>query len=461
MRTLLNVFIRSQVFVLILLSGCIEPGEQLPDEQQEETGVSAADKLSHGSLANNPCAIFNGRIKCWGEDIYGILGLGGANSIGSGNNIGDDPGEMGINLGEILVSSNLNVVSLAHNNAHSRCALFQNGSVKCWGHNGNSQLGLGDLVDRSDPSQMGDNLEFVDLGTGRTAITVTAGNRHYCALLDNGTVKCWGDFTSSTYFAGNPGFVGDTASDMGDNLAAVNIPIGTGVRGLASGDHSNCAMVDGNDNIFCWSKQCSSDSGNFNGPTFTCNELSGSNWLPVGILDLGGRIESIAMNHALACAIFASGGVRCWGLNHAGQLGQGHTATNTTNLSSIPFIDLGTGRTATQISVGTDHACALLDDGSVKCWGENDQGELGLGDTNNRGDNAGEMGDSLPAVDLGTGRTALEISAFIESTCAILDDRSVKCWGANPQGRLGQGHESIIGDMANQMGDFLETVKLW
>jgi alpha-tubulin suppressor-like RCC1 family protein len=68
----------------------------------------------------------------------------------------------------------------------------------------------------------------------------------------------------------------------------------------------------------------------------------------------------------------------------------------------LPVVDLGTGRTAKMISAGGEHTCALLDDDSVKCWGRNQYGQLGLGDTSNRGDGPGEMGDNLPVVDLGT-----------------------------------------------------------
>ena len=79
--------------------------------------------------------------------------------------------------------------------------------------------------------------------------------------------------------------------------------------------------------------------------------------------------------------------------------------------ADLPAVDLGTGRTAKMIDAGRAHTCALLDDDSVKCWGYNNHGELGLGHTLYRGEGAGEMGDNLPVVDLGTGRTAKTISA--------------------------------------------------
>ena len=113
---------------------------------------------------------------------------------------------------------------------------------------------------------------------------------------------------------------------------------------------------------------------------------------------------------------------------------------------ALPAVDLGTGRTAKMISAGYAHTCAVLDDDSVKCWGRNNYGQLGFGDTSNRGDGPGEMGDNLDAVDLGTGRTAKMISAGDVHTCAVLDDDSVKCWGDNDYGQLGLGDTSNRGD---------------
>ena len=101
-------------------------------------------------------------------------------------------------------------------------------------------------------------------------------------------------------------------------------------------------------------------------------------------------------------------------------------------------VNLGSGNTAVAISAGGGQTCALLHDGAVKCWGRNDTGQLGIGDTSNRGDQPNEMGDNLPAVDLGTGNTAIAISAGLQ-TCALLDNQAVKCWGLNNFGQLGLG----------------------
>ena len=106
----------------------------------------------------------------------------------------------------------------------------------------------------------------------------------------------------------------------------------------------------------------------------------------------------------------------------------------------------------------------ILDNDQAKCWGMNMNGMLGYGDRNNRGDGSNEMGDSLPYVDLGTGRTAVAIATgdymAFGHTCAILDNDAVKCWGHNMWGRLGYGDTNDRGDMPNQMGDNLPYVDL-
>jgi hypothetical protein len=169
------------------------------------------------------------------------------------------------------------------------------------------------------------------------------------------------------------------------------------------------------------------------------------------------------------CAVLDDDSVKCWGRGDHGQNGYGDRLTAATvNRGDSPgemgdnldAVDLGTGRNAKMISVGDSHTCAVLDDDSVKCWGWNANGQLGLGDTSSRGDYPGEMGDNLPVVDLGTGRTAKMIDAGTHHTCAVLDDDKVKCWGWNDSGRLGLGDTSNRGDGPGEMGDNLPVVDL-
>jgi len=127
---------------------------------------------------------------------------------------------------------------------------------------------------------------------------------------------------------------------------------------------------------------------------------------------------------------------------------------------NLPAIDLGSGRTALAISAGSAHTCAVLDNSAVKCWGYNNNGQLGQGSTSNLGDGSGEMGDNLTAIDLGSGRTALAISAGSAHTCALLDNSAFKCWGQNDNGQLGQGSTSNLGDGSGEMGDNLTAIDL-
>ncbi len=117
-------------------------------------------------------------------------------------------------------------------------------------------------------------------------------------------------------------------------------------------------------------------------------------------------------------------------------------------------LGLGSGVTVTAIAAGNYHTCALLSSGAVKCWGDNRVGQLGLGDTNNRGDGANEMGATLPVVDLGLGAgvTVTAIDAGWYHTCALLSSRAVKCWGNNWYGQLGLGDTNNRGEGDGEMG---------
>ena len=177
-----------------------------------------------------------------------------------------------------------------------------------------------------------------------------------------------------------------------------------------------------------------------------------------------GAAAVIAAGTNHSCALLEGGNVKCWGANNFGQLGAGDTVARGDGAGemgdALPVIALGTGRTATAIAAGNNHTCALLDDASVKCWGYNFRGQLGLGDTAHRGDGGGEMGDSLPAVALGPGRVPSAITAGANHSCALFDDGTVKCWGDNLGGKLGLGDTVDRGDGPNEMGDDLPVLML-
>ena len=199
----------------------------------------------------------------------------------------------------------------------------------------------------------------MSLGTGRTALSVSAGGSHTCAVLDDGSLKCWG--------SNNYGQLG-----IGSNTILKNspqtIPLGSGrtAMSVSAGDSHTCALLD-------------------------------------------------------------DGSVKCWGWNSFSQLGIGsNTAQN-----SPQTVSLGSGRTAVMISAGENHNCVILDDGSVKCWGWNTNGQLGVGSYTTQ--------NSPQSVSFGTQKSVVSISGGRFHTCAVFDDGSIKCWGENGFGQLGNG----------------------
>jgi alpha-tubulin suppressor-like RCC1 family protein len=170
-----------------------------------------------------------------------------------------------------------------------------------------------------------------------------------------------------------------------------------------------------------------------------------------------------------SCAVTYDRRVKCWGSNAFGQLGQGHknhVGDGPGEMgATLPYTSLGSARTVQQMCTGSAHACVLLDDGSVKCWGKNSFGQLGLGDVATRGDDPNEMGDLLPAVslgNLGTGVTIEQLDCGAQHTCIRTSEGKVKCWGSNSLGSLGLGlgASTHVGVSASQMGDNLPFVNM-
>ena len=158
---------------------------------------------------------------------------------------------------------------------------------------------------------------------------------------------------------------------------------------------------------------------------------------PSTAIDFGsGRTaKAVSTGEQHACALLDNGDVKCWGYAEKGALGTGIQYTNWAKEASPPStaINLGSGRTAVAVTAGDWHSCAILDNGEVKCWGSPQLGVLGTGSTTQ------SHATPSPAIDLGTGRTAVAISAGRQHTCAILDNGELKCWGSDNKGQLGDG----------------------
>jgi alpha-tubulin suppressor-like RCC1 family protein len=362
------------------------------------------------------------------------------------------------------------------------CVRFTNGRVKCWGRNNLGQLGTGTSVGAfanmgDAANEMGSNLPFVDLGTNRTATQISAGEESVCALLDNGTTKCWGGNSRGQLGLDLATTInkGDASGEMGDFLPAVDFGSSGDATNIFLGATNACAVLaDGNGK--CWGRNQSGQSG-VNSTTQYGDAPGETSSLPVVSLGadfptlfaLGGRDSTVGHT----CARVASGRVRCWGSNASGQIGLGLSSdfpTADVGDSSEEmttynnYVDLGATQTVTALSAGTSHTCAILTGGTVKCWGLNSSGQLGQGDTADRGHSLDQMGTNLLALDFGDGQTVTKIASGFNTNCAILSNNALKCWGANTNGVLGigsaTGADVSRGDASDEMGTNLAATNL-
>ena len=275
---------------------------------------------------------------------------------------------------------------------------------------------------------------------------------------------------------------------MGDELVAVDRGTGRTAISIEAGATFTCAILDSGV-LKCWGQNSNGQLGqghnenighgpdlDSNGischPTLNtdlntreCNSRLGDG-LPAVDLGDGRTAVSVSAGYSSTCAILDNGSVRCWGNNQYGRTGLGTTSGYTGDADGemgddLPNVELGTGRTAASISVGYSHACALLDNLSIACWGHNGQGQIGIG-TNNDVDTPAEMGAGLVTADLPTTRSSSVSSGWYYS-CAIIQDGTVRCWGENSDGRLGvyDGVDDDIGDESGEMGGELQITNLY
>ena len=274
------------------------------------------------------------------------------------------------------------------------CALLSNGSVKCWGKNDYGQLGDGTTTDRHTP---------VSVSGLTNAVAIATGNYHSCALLSDGTVKCWGD--------NEDGELGDgTTTSSNTSVSVSGI---TNAVGIAAGEYHSCALLsDGT--MKCWGDNYQGQLGD--GTTTKYSDT------PVSVSGLTNAV-SIATGYLHSCALLSDGTVKCWGNNGNGELGDGTTTDRHTPVSVSGLTN------AVAIATGEYHSCALLSNGSVKCWGKNDYGQLGDGTTTDRHTPVSVSGLT----------NAVAIATGCQHNCALLSDGTVKCWGRNNWGQLGDG----------------------
>jgi alpha-tubulin suppressor-like RCC1 family protein len=332
--------------------------------------------LAQIDTGGSSCAVMtNGTVTCWGDNSEGQLG-----------NVLFAPGSQASLPVPVTGLTGAAEVSVGVDHA---CARTASGAVRCWGNNGNGQLGNGTTTDSNVPVQV----------TGLTgAQQISVGYRRTCALLGDGTVRCWGE-------GAGPGGADSTTPTSVAGLA--------GVTQLTSDSFHHCALLT-DDSVRCWGSNQFGQLG---------NGSQVDSFVPVPVVGLP-PVSQVSAGGEHTCALDLDGEVWCWGFNGYGQLGQGSPSLTPGLTPQRVFPQLA----ATAIDAGAANTCALLVGGSVGCWGANSEGELGTGTTTDA---------ARPMLVLGL-RGAVSVSAGGHS-CALLPGGRADCWGDNRNGQLGTG----------------------
>ena len=330
---------------------------------------------------SHTCALTTaGGVKCWGTNSALQLGAG----ITAHNRL--TPGDVaGLTSG---------VTAIALGGTHN-CVLTEGGGVKCWGVD---HIGDGTATERSSPGDVA--------GLTSGVVDISAGDSHTCAVTTTGGVKCWGNNAS--------GQLGDgTTTDRSTPVDVVGLSSGVVAVSAEAGYNCVLTVVGG---VKCWGRN---DSGQLGDGTTTHRST------PVDVVGLTSGVASVSAGSGHTCVVTTEGGVECWGSNSTFQLGDGTTTDRTT-----PVEVAGLTSGVATVTAGWRHTCALTTTGGVKCWGSNGTGQLGNGVTTQQAkpvDVAG-LTSGVTVVDAGEG-----------GACAVTIGGGLRCWGSNRFGQLGDG----------------------
>jgi alpha-tubulin suppressor-like RCC1 family protein len=350
------------------------------------------------------CALrSNGKAYCWGLNNYGQLGTDNVDS-------GRTPQPVFPNVNNFPALS-----SVAAGFNHSCGVVKSDGTVRCWGENNAGQLGNGSTADSITPVTV-----LADIGSLANVKTIAMGSEHSCAVLADQSIKCWG---------GNIwGQLGDGTKQSRNKAVSVRNVAGTGsLAGVAQvsiardadpnieSATNTCVILIAGPSL-CWGNN---SHGQLGDGTVTSSTTA------VATKGLSNS-TSLAMGWSQGCASQQDGELRCWGVNDEGELGRhelgsGGLAVTVENLAHVTMVSAGGGFDF----LGGGFSCALILDGTVNCWGRNDNAQLG---------NASLMDSAIPMPVSIRNVTALSSGAF--HSCAV-SDGSVYCWGSNNSGQLG------------------------
>jgi len=241
-------------------------------------------------------------------------------------------------------------------------------------------------------------------------LAISAGGGHTCALTGTGAVECWG-----SNFYGQLG-----AGAIGDQHTPVAVPGLTGVLAISAGGEHTC-IVNKDHGVMCWGDNSSGQLGD--------NNAEAKAYFPVAVSGLASGVAAVAAGGSHTCALTQTGAVKCWGSNASGQLGNGD---GTGAQHPVPVDVRGLSSGVSGIGSGQAGSCALTVGETVKCWGWNGSGQLG---------NGVKGGQSPTPVHVKAAGGAIGLAVGSDHNCALTEGGgTVKCWGENVVGELGDGN---------------------
>jgi alpha-tubulin suppressor-like RCC1 family protein len=364
-------------------------------QQFTATGIDTPIAIEAGSF--HQCALLlDSTLRCWGPNDYGQLGNGTFTS---------SP-----NPTPVVVAGITGAAQVAGGGFHT-CARFPDGALRCWGRNSEGQLG--DPATTAWMSGTPVPVSGID-----TATQVTGGGFHTCALLQDGTVRCWGQNDYGQL--GN----GTISSAQVPNPTPVEVSGITTAIAVTAGGYHACALLQ-NGTVRCWGQNDYGQLGD--GAVITPQTRPPTPRPTPNPVEVRGITTAVAVKAGIfhTCALLRDGTMQCWGWNDYFQLGEPAAV----NASSTPVTV--SGITPAALAPGAEHTCVLLRDATVDCWGDNNYGQNG---------NGSERRIFAPPTAAVTGiTTATAVTSGAEHSCALLTGGTVQCWGRGGAGRLGNG----------------------
>ncbi len=392
-------------YTLVITAGVLDLQGDAVEEEVQATFTTASRIVSLSAGAYHTCAVgADGAAFCWGANWYGQLGSPSSNL---------EPPRR--------VSTGLGFTSLSLGLLHT-CGVTVGEQAYCWGYNLTGELGNGTTTHRDFPSPVSGEYSFV---------SVTAGAAYACGLTADSTAYCWG--SNDSHELGTSSRLETCIDENGWSHSCWPTPRPVGSYVFLTVGYSVTCGIAPDGATYCWGDNINGQLGVEEAPE-TCSLEYGQQWPCSSLPQLvtgGHSFVFLTAGVTQTCGLTAEGTAYCWGNNFTGQLGAGFVS-GPFDLQYTPLEVVG-GHSFVSLVAGSEHTCGLTADGQAFCWGLNSDGQLGIG----------EVSDKVPQPVAVTGSHTFEaLTTWWYFTCGLTTDGDVYCWGNNNEGQLGVPPES-------------------